>query len=341
MVSGGTLEEIVEKLRRAVEDAKKDPARIGHENSANGFKLFDPKIALAMKEKLMTAHQRAMERKEAQELSECTFHPAITRRSQEIVAAKPHLLGSLYEPKTPPVQHIEERVPEINPVSRALASQRERTGPIHERLIKFAEICKEKIESKRAEKARKEEAMVTPVPQINRNSQEISRRRAQVGLVPEQTIERLTDFDIQMREARRQRQESLEEEKLRRATQPVAFLTDSSRRILERSATSPKSPASAGRSDPSPARSVRSRHPSTDSGRAPTPQRRSPHSNTTAAAAGGGGGDGRQSAPRPRSSPCRVDRREALFASSPEEFRLRRPADLPASRAPASPLPDT
>ncbi len=298
------MEEIVEKLRRAVEDSKLDPMRSCSENNV-GYKQFDPKSVLVMKEKLMAAHKRSMERKAERELAECTFHPTITRRSAEIVAAKPSLLGPLHEPKATKFEILEDRIPSINPVSRALASQRERPGPIHERLIQFADLCREKLETKRAEKMLREESLVSSVPQINRNSHDISRRRTALGIAPAQTLDRLTDYDLQMREARRQRQEALEEEKLRKATQPLTFLTDNSRRILDRSA-----PSSRAASPKSPA--PRSRCPSAHGASPVTPP----------PAAAAASARRARSVPRPGSRMGRAD--PAAGAGPPEEFQLRR-----------------
>ena len=190
--------------------------------------------------------------------------------------------------------------------------------------MKFSEECRVKMETKRAEKLRREEEAIVPIPQINRKSLEISRRRTQLGLAPEQVLERLTDYDLHMRKARRQRQESAEEEKLRQSTQPITFLAEGSRRILERHGRAGSASGSPTPIHPfSPPRAA-SRSRSEDRDPTTTSCPRTPHSGPQSTR-----GDNRRPGrgpQRPRSAgrSGRADSREALRASAQEYWARRR-----------------
>ena len=105
----------------------------------------DPvKQAVERKERRIAASKRAQERRQVLELSECTFKPTISKKSQNIGSSARSSWPSLHEPKIIKVKVEEETKdpgaePVIDPYSRLLCEQHDRSGPVHDRLMSYGE----------------------------------------------------------------------------------------------------------------------------------------------------------------------------------------------------------
>lgn len=114
------------------------------------------------------------------------FKPAINRKSIVIAAEKGHKVTPVAErkPKDPPTpMEPFPTTPIINAHSRALADRKERTGPVHDRLLQLVEERRRRLEARAAEQAQRELDAVTGTPQIDRRSHEILRRKVLDGQV--------------------------------------------------------------------------------------------------------------------------------------------------------------
>jgi hypothetical protein len=189
------LEDIVEQLRRAVAEAKAgtknklDILKVVVRNKSQesyaekGIK-FDVKSILESKGKREAAHAKAIERMFEKEMQPCTFKPTINRKSIEIAAEKGHKFTAERKLKdTPMPMEPFPTTPLINPHSRALAERKERTGPVHDRLMQLVEDRRRRLEARAAEQAQRELDAVTGTPQIDRRSHEILRRKVLDGQV--------------------------------------------------------------------------------------------------------------------------------------------------------------
>ena len=191
------LEDIVEQLRRAVAEVKAgnenkidfvksvSSSKSQELNSEKGNK-FDAKLILESKEKREAAHAKAIERRIEREMEACTFKPALNRKSIEIAAEKGHKFTPIAErrskePLTP--AEASPTPPMINANSRAIAERKERSGPVHDRLLMLVAERQQKIDAQAAEQARRELDAVTGTPQIDRRSHEILRRKILDGQV--------------------------------------------------------------------------------------------------------------------------------------------------------------
>jgi hypothetical protein len=102
------------------------------------------KQAVEKKERRIAASKKAQERRQALELSECTFKPAISKKSQNIGNSARSSWPSLHEPKIIKVKVEEDAKdpgaePVIDPYSRILCEQHDRSGPVHDRLMSYGE----------------------------------------------------------------------------------------------------------------------------------------------------------------------------------------------------------
>ena len=112
-------------------------------------RLHSPKIssdpvkqAVESKERRAAANRKAVERRLALELSECTFKPAISKKSLNIASYARSSWPSLHEPKSVKSQEEMKPVapePTIDPYSKILCEQHDRSGPIHDRLMSYGE----------------------------------------------------------------------------------------------------------------------------------------------------------------------------------------------------------
>jgi hypothetical protein len=96
------------------------------------------------KERRLAANKKAIERRQVLELSECTFKPAMSKRSMKIGSLARASWPSLHEPKVMKATSVKadkEVVPEptIDPYSEILCEQHDRSGPIHDRLMSYGE----------------------------------------------------------------------------------------------------------------------------------------------------------------------------------------------------------
>ena len=152
-MSSGLIEPGQEKLpvtKRGISNRISSPYQTPRAKLLNGETKCSPKIssdpvkeAEDRKERRLAANKKAMEKRQAMELSECTFKPAISKKSLKIGGSARSSWPSLHEPKVISTVSQEPKhvVPEptIDPYSRILCEQHDRSGPIHDRLMSYGE----------------------------------------------------------------------------------------------------------------------------------------------------------------------------------------------------------
>ena len=210
------LEDIVEQLKRAVQEARAVSAhRVEANRPSSSSKpvepalsptpdnkalRYDTRAALEMKERREAAHTKAIEKRMEKEMQGCTFKPSLNRKSLEIAADKGHKFSPVQDRKAregpaeipPPCTSS----PTINANSRLLAEKKDRNGPIHERLMQFEAQRQRKLEDRAVEMTRRELETMTGTPQIDKHSEEISRRKVLDGSLPEDPFKRLANFEV-------------------------------------------------------------------------------------------------------------------------------------------------
>jgi len=193
------MQQAVEQLTKMVEDAKSGRGAFGSNTEVKSGKDYDPTAAAREeKERRELRHKTAMEKKQAKEQAECTFRPAVSRKSVELLQQTQKERPSLHSPvKTPSRQAYKgpnvQGKPQISEVSRAMMASKDRTGPIYERLISEGEELRRNKEKAVETAARQEADSVVGVPQIDKASAQIVKKnsdaRASMG---GSTVERLT-----------------------------------------------------------------------------------------------------------------------------------------------------
>ncbi|KAJ1483412.1 hypothetical protein T484DRAFT_1896062 [Baffinella frigidus] len=146
--------------------------------------------ALLLRDKKQDARVMAARLKEEREMIECSFHPALSRRSIQILDDNPNRRVPLDSPLAAHSDHLQEaagggspdqsgldemRAPEINYTSRVLVAMKGDTRPVQDRLTQWND---EKIERQRAallERQEREEGSLTFHPEVGRNSTKIVR----------------------------------------------------------------------------------------------------------------------------------------------------------------------
>ena len=151
----------------------------------------DPVVeALQLREKKQQALVMAARLKEEREMVECSFHPALSRRSLQILDDNPTRRVPLDTPLashsdwlteaagggSPDQSGLDEmRAPEINYTSRVLVAMKGDTRPVQDRLTQWWEEKHERQRAALLQRDEKEDGSLTFHPEVGRNSTKIVR----------------------------------------------------------------------------------------------------------------------------------------------------------------------
>eukprot|EP00802_Teleaulax_amphioxeia_P009071 Tamp_09087.p1 GENE.Tamp_09087~~Tamp_09087.p1 ORF type:complete len:486 (+),score=122.48 Tamp_09087:39-1460(+) len=228
----------VEQLTRMVEDAKSGRGAFVSAEIKSG-KDYDPTAAAREeKERREKRHKEAMEKKERKEMESCTFKPAVSRRSMELLQTVQKDRPSLHSPvRTPSRMSYKgpelQGKPEISEVSKALAAGKDRQGPIYERLISEGVELKRQKELLAEQHAKQESDSVIGVPQIDKQSAALVKSKRDAAAAAS-TVDRLTYAHAEKKKEVIQKLESEREAVLREQTATKVYTNARSQQLAKK-----------------------------------------------------------------------------------------------------------
>ena len=167
-------------------------------------KGYDPtKAAREERDRREKRHQEAMAKREEKERAACTFKPAVSRRSVELLQTVHKERPALHSPfshRTPAKGSYKGQIaqgkPQISEVSKMLVAARDRQGPIYERLIQEGEETKRLRELAVEEHARQEASTVVGKPTIDPVSAAlVQKKKDERG----ETVDRLSHAHVEQK----------------------------------------------------------------------------------------------------------------------------------------------
>jgi len=191
-----------------------------HGDTVHAQKRDPMKVAVELYEKKQLAIQAAQRLKEDRELAECSFQPALSRKSLLILEKKPDIrvplgvplashsdhLGETAEPAEDPAL-VPAGIPEINYTSRVLVAMRGDNRPVQDRNMEWWEEKNARLKAKQQEKLAREDKQMTFSPKICRNSEKMV--KAMYG--DANAVERLSNGYARSRQKKEQAQREAEE----------------------------------------------------------------------------------------------------------------------------------
>lgn len=193
-------------------------------------------VVQAEQEKKQQLKEEAIARRLKKELQECTFKPALSRKSMDMLAQSKKERPALHErgERKSAAASLVDTVPSspaIDERSRKLAAAKQRSGPVYARLLEAGEEIKKKQESSKQDRERLESESFTGKPQLNKKSEMLA-KKLHGGEVC--AVSRLTEQDIERRRENLKKIEMQHEAKVRASTETKTYINATSRRLASR-----------------------------------------------------------------------------------------------------------